>query len=156
MTTFHWLDVAGGRFAIGHRPKIKLISALNQQGATHVLTLLAASEGAAAIGDAVERADMAWMWFPLASATPPGPEKVNEVRRLFDQLQTAVASGGGIFVHCSAGIHRTGMIAYGWLRSTGLPQDAALAKLHVLRAVTGEGVGAERLAWGDQFGDPRN
>lgn len=149
----HWIEVGGGHLAIGHRPKIKLIPALHEQGATHVLTLLSETEGAAAIGHAVQRAGMAWLWFPLVSAVPPGPEKLDEVRRLFDRLRAALSAGGKIFVHCSAGIHRTGMISYGLLRSVGLPQSEALSKLRSLRAVTGEGVGAERLAWGDQFGD---
>jgi protein-tyrosine phosphatase len=59
-----------------------------------------------------------------------------------------------VYVHCSAGIHRTGMLTYGLLRSMGMSGAAALATLHALRPETGEGVGEVRLAWGEQFGPP--
>ena len=49
-----WVDVSGGHLAVGHRPKIKGLHALRQQGATHVLTLLCESEGAAEIGAAAQ------------------------------------------------------------------------------------------------------
>ena len=54
-------------------------------------------------------------------------------------------------VHCSAGIHRTGMFGYALLRAVGLDREASNAKLRELRAVTAEGVGDERLAWGDRI-----
>jgi hypothetical protein len=41
------------------------------------------------------------------------------------------------------------MICYALLRLLGLPADNARAKLAELRGVTAEGVGADRLAWGD-------
>jgi protein tyrosine/serine phosphatase len=54
-------------------------------------------------------------------------------------------------IHCSAGIHRTGMIANALLRSLGLTADEAKAGLLTMRQVTHDGVGEHRLAWGEQF-----
>jgi protein-tyrosine phosphatase len=54
-------------------------------------------------------------------------------------------------IHCSAGIHRTGMFGYALLRTCGLDVDAATEALARLRAVTAEGVGQQRLAWAEEL-----
>jgi protein-tyrosine phosphatase len=71
-------------------------------------------------------------------------------------IAAAIARGGKVVVHCSAGIHRTGMIGYALLRQLGLSADAAREKLSALRSVTAEGVDSDRLAWGDSLagGEP--
>jgi hypothetical protein len=46
------------------------------------------------------------------------------------------------------------MFGYALLRRLGLEPAAARAKVMELRAVTGEGVGADRLAWGDAQSPP--
>lgn len=61
-------------------------------------------------------------------------------------------NGSGIYVHCSAGIHRTGMTSYAFLRYMGLSSTEAKTKLNELRPTTREGVGDNRLTWGEQFG----
>jgi protein tyrosine/serine phosphatase len=62
-----------------------------------------------------------------------------------------IAAGGRLVVHCSAGIHRTGMFGYALLRQFGLDPEVARAKLAELRQVTAHGVGPDRLAWGDRL-----
>lgn len=71
------------------------------------------------------------------------------LRIQLEQLRDLVVGGARVVVHCSAGIHRTGMFGYALLRMVGLSADEARAKLRELREVTGEGVGKDRLAWGD-------
>ena len=73
---------------------------------------------------------------------------------LYEGLRAALASAGKVFIHCSAGIHRTGMVTYGLLCSMGLSAADAMAILNSLRAETGEGVGEHRLAWGGRFAPP--
>jgi protein-tyrosine phosphatase len=146
-----WIAVGSGCLALGHRPKMKAIPVLRQQGATHVLTLLSETEGAADIGATVQRAGMIWLWFPLESAAPPSAEWDAKVNLLYEGVLAALATGGKIYVHCSAGIHRTGMITHGLLRKMGMSADQALAVLRTLRTETGEGVGEDRLAWGNRF-----
>lgn len=148
-----WVCVAGGHLAIGHRPKIKAIQSFQRHGVTHILTLLSAAEGAAQIGATAKAAALDWIWFPLTSASPPQAERLPEVRLLYRNLREVLAAGGKVYVHCSAGIHRTGMISYGFLRSIKLSQTDAIAILHELRAETGKGVGDSRLQWGEQFAD---
>jgi protein tyrosine/serine phosphatase len=58
---------------------------------------------------------------------------------------------GRLLIHCSAGIHRTGMVAYALLRFAGHDAATAREKLRLLRTVTCEGVGEYRLAWAEEL-----
>lgn len=48
-------------------------------------------------------------------------------------------------MHCAAGIHRTGVVAYSLLRAKGYDKSEAMAKLFKLREATYNGVGKGRL-----------
>lgn len=151
MSEIQWVPVGGGHLSIGHRPKIKAIPTLGQHGATHLLTLLSEAEGAADIGAAVKKAGLNWLWFPMESADPPERGRA-EVLTLYENVRAVLAGGGRVFVHCSAGIHRTGMMTYGLLRSLNLSQAQAMETLRLLREMTAGSVGQDRLSWGEQFG----
>jgi protein-tyrosine phosphatase len=148
------VPVGGGALALSHRPKHRHVPRLPAFGVTHVVPLLAEREGAAEIGDAVRRAGLTWIWCPLDNGRPPDARCTAELRPVLAELATLISSGATILIHCSAGIHRTGMFGYALLRQLGLEPAAARAKLIELRAVTGEGVGGDRLAWGDALSRP--
>ena len=148
----NWVNVGNGRLAIGHRPKLKALPALKAEGCTHLLTLLGEREGAMAIGQAAQSAHIEWLWLPLTSGDPPPEVREPEVRTLLERVKLLLDCSGSILVHCSAGIHRTGMVSYALLRYVGLSQEQAKHTLRELRAVTAEGVGEARLRWGDRFG----
>ncbi|HMG13025.1 MAG TPA: tyrosine-protein phosphatase [Gemmatimonadaceae bacterium] len=138
-----------GAIALSHRPRRKDVARLPGFGVTHVVTLLAEREGAKDIGMAVRHAGLTWIWCPLVNGQPPDAQATATIRPVLAELAKLVAEGSAILIHCSAGIHRTGMFGYALLRQLGLEPAAARAKLSELRAVTGEGVGEDRLAWGD-------
>lgn len=144
--------IAGGHLAIGHKPGGKLpYPGLKKTGVTVILTLLLEHEGAPQIGGQVVNEGMQWIWFPFSASNPHGSDKAPLVVDLYQQLQTLLQSGNNIYIHCSAGIHRTGMITYGLLRYLGNNALEARAILKELRTVTANQVGEERLEWGDQF-----
>jgi len=145
--------VGGGRLALGHRPKKSSLHALAAGGCTHVLTLMADREGAPAVGELTRGAGLAWLWFPLENGNPLPPARDRDALELLDHLASLLREGASIFVHCSAGIHRTGMLANALLRRLGLPPAEARVALAELRRVTAEGVGDHRLAWGDRLAD---
>lgn len=145
------LKVGNGFIAIGHRPKFKAIHCMPMQGITHILTILGRHEGAFEIRDQARKAGIQWLWLPLGSAEPPSNRWVPKIRDIYQRLARILEEGGGIYVHCSAGIHRTGMIVYGFLRSRGFSASEAKDALSQLRSVTAAEVGAHRLAWSDQF-----
>jgi len=141
--------VGAGSLALNHRPRRKDVARLPEFGVTHVVTLLAEREGAKDIGEAVHQAGITWIWCPLANGQPPDAQATAAIRPVLADLASLLDQGAAIVVHCSADIHRTGMFGYALLRQVGLERGAARAKLTELRTVTGEGVGDERLAWGD-------
>jgi protein-tyrosine phosphatase len=154
MSDLTFVPVGGGALALTHRPRHRDVPRLPALGVTHVVTLLAEREGAREIGDAVRRAGLIWIWCPLDNGQPPDARCTAELRPVLAELATLVSQGATILIHCSAGIHRTGMFGYALLRQLGLEPTAARAKLLELRVVTGEGVGDDRLAWGDALSRP--
>ena len=152
-TDYQWVSVGYGRLAIGHRPRRKAIEGMPASGVTHVVTLLCETEGAPAIGADVARAGVKWIWLPLENGEPPPAEKMTDIQTGFTKIRAALEEGGSLYLHCSAGIHRTGMISYALLGSMGRTEGESLDLLGELRTVTSEGVGDHRIAWGNQFGD---
>lgn len=142
-----WQHVGGGRLAIGPRPRVR---ALAELGATHVATLLSESEGARELGAAARGAGLQWLWLPLPNGEPPSQARTVEVLATLDAWIGLLAGGAAIYLHCAAGIHRTGMIGYGLLRRLGMTPDAARQQLSALRAITAAEVGERRLEWGDR------
>ena len=63
----------------------------------------------------------------------------------------ALGSAARVVIHCSAGIHRTGMFSYALLRVCGLDPDAAMSTLARLRAVTAQGIGEQRVSWAEDL-----
>jgi len=147
----HWVPVLQGHLAIGHRPKIKTIKGMRQLGGTHVLTLLSQSEGAEDIGDEVRRAGLEWIWLPLVSASPPPAERRAEILRTLDSLRQVLEDNGCVYVHCSAGIHRTGMVTYVFLRSLQFSARDSVEILSKLRPETADGLAEDHIEWAEQF-----
>ncbi len=142
-----WVKIGGGYFAIGHRPGKKLVGDLKKQGCTHVVTLLAESEGALQVKSIVDAVGMYWDWFPMDSAKQLDPDRLHTLRAVFAEWQSNLDKGGQYYLHCSAGIHRTGYITFAFLLYLGLGEPKALNVLRQLRLETVEGVGDQRLAW---------
>lgn len=145
----NFVDVANGALALTHRPKLKDLPRWAEAGATHVVTLLASHEGAEMVGSAVARAGLAWIWCPLANARVPDDAPADDLRTRLSQTLIELDNGARVVIHCSAGIHRTGMFGYALLRLAGTSPSEARQTLHRLRPLLAEGVGSERLAWGD-------
>jgi hypothetical protein len=161
-TALNWVQVGNGFLAIGHKPGGKIsFGGLKNEGTTALLTLLHENEGAAAIGKQTETVNIAWIWFPFSASSPHEGEAITEVYslceaiaevyNLYNQLSDLIINGAKIYIHCSAGIHRTGMITYGFLRFLGKSSIEAFEILKSLRAVTADQVGADRLLWADKF-----
>ena len=113
-----------------------------------MLTLLSRKEDVKKFGESVRKFDLEWIWYPMENATPPSPDQYKGYLNLFEKLRTILDSGGFIFIHCSAGIHRTGIILFALLLYLGFSELEAKNVLSKLRKVTYENVGIERLEWG--------
>lgn len=150
MTDIALVALGPGALALTHRPKRTALATWKAVGVSHVVTLLAEREGARDVGAAAARAGLDWIWVPLANAGIPDDSETRRLLPAIDQVVDVLKHGARVVIHCSAGIHRTGMFGYAVLRRFGLSADDARAKLLALRGVTADGVGDERLHWGDQ------
>lgn len=146
-----WVAVHGGRLAIGPRPKVRALESMREQGATHLVTLLSEREGARDLGAAVTAAGLAWQWLPLPNGDPPAHTADAAIRAALDTWAALLAGGAGLYLHCAAGIHRTGMLTHALLRRTGHTPGEALRLLGALRPLTAAEAGDHRLAWGHRF-----
>lgn len=148
----NWVKIGNSYLAIGHKPGGKIsYEGLKDEGATTVLTLLNENEGSALIGKELNKVNIEWIWFPFSASKPlDGDDKIL-VFNLYNKLSALLENGGKIYIHCSAGIHRTGMVTFGLLRFLGNKRQESLILLQTLRDVTATQVGEERLIWSDQF-----
>ncbi len=146
-----WVDLLKGQLSIGHRPSAKLMVDLKLQGATHVLTLLCENEGALDIEMLADKQSLKWLWFPMNSATPPEKSREQELKALFKTMEESLNKNAKIYIHCSAGIHRTGMISYAFLRFIGQSNQLALRTLKELRKETSDNVGSHRVTWANSL-----
>ncbi|KAH3732739.1 hypothetical protein Pelo_16434 [Pelomyxa schiedti] len=95
------------------------------------------------------RAQVEWLWHPLQNSMPPEPGSPLEAFVVL--LSEKIDAGNSVMIHCSAGIHRTGMCAYALLRLRGRSPDEALTSLADMRIQTKDGIQARHLEWGDAF-----
>ncbi len=149
--SFQEIPLAGGRYAVGPRPRLKALPEMAAVGVTHVLTLLSDSEGAERVGRVVTDAGMSWLWLPFRSADPPGEERDEQIDAVLRTVFAALRDGGFVYCHCAAGVHRTGMVTFAFLRQTGLSTELARSKLAQLRQITADEVGDHRLRWATDY-----
>lgn len=142
------VPVLQGYLSIGHRPKLKAIPLLKKEGITHILTLLSKKEGVEKIRESIRKWKLEWIWHPMENADPPSPDQYKRYIQLFKKLHEILAAKGSIYIHCSAGIHRTGMITFALLLYLGFNEPEAKQVLVNLRNVTRENMGVERVEWG--------
>lgn len=148
-----FVRILSGALAIGHRPPLRALPAMQRAGVTHVATVLSRAEGAEAIGAAVERAGMAWLWIELGSTKSLPQRRKPEVMDALSSMASVLKDGGRIYLHCSAGIHRTGMIAAALLFHLGRDEAQTRATLAALRPLTATDVGEARLEWARSCGE---
>ncbi|VTR92597.1 protein tyrosine phosphatase : Protein tyrosine/serine phosphatase OS=Cesiribacter andamanensis AMV16 GN=ADICEAN_01060 PE=4 SV=1: DSPc [Gemmata massiliana] len=146
----NWISLGNGRLTLWHRPGAKAVSQLKAFGCNCILTLLSSREGAPAVGKLAEHAGLEWMWLPLENGQPPQGEVAESILLALPALAERLDAGRSTLIHCSAGIHRTGMVAYALLRWYGHDEDRALAIIGEMRAHTGEGIQRKQIDWGNK------
>ncbi len=152
--TLRWVSVGAGRLALTHRPKLRALPQFRAEGCVRLVTLLSAREGAERIGELAREAGLAWTWLPLENARPPtAPAVWRQIEQGLAALIADLGAGESIALHCSAGIHRTGMIAYALLCALGDTPEQALAAIEQMRPVTRAGITTERQRFADAIAE---
>lgn len=136
---------------LGPRPGKKSKDQIKALGVTHMISLLGIREQASSIEKIAKAIGASWHHFPVNGGHLDILESLN-VAQLFLLYDTISREPGApiIYLHCSAGIHRTGFVAYLLLRYRGLSPEQARAELGNLRAVTLEQVGDDRIALAEE------
>jgi len=149
-STYNFVKVGNGRLALYHRPRGMDFSRLREVGCTHVVTLLKESENAEKYGNMTKNAGLQWIWLPVPNGNYPEGEVHERLIQAMPQLSQLLDEGGSLLIHCSAGIHRTGTVAYGLLRWRGVEGEKAMQIIGTIRKETAEGMMEKRRRWGDE------
>ena len=144
-------QVGNGRLALFHRPRRTDFPTLFTLGCTHVITLLKESEGAERYGNLARESGMGWIWLPVPNGKYPDANVKQLLLEAMPKLSGLLDHGNSLLIHCSAGIHRTGMVAYGLLRWRGLDRSQAMKLIDSIRKETAEGMMEKRMRWGDEI-----
>lgn len=148
---FRWLAVGAGQLAVWHRPKFRAIPYLKEAGCSHVVTLLSEKEGGQEIGKIVRSSGMEWIWLPLSGGLPPEGSAKSMLLAALSPLSEILDRGGSMLIHCSAGIHRSGMLTYALLRRRGFSELEALNMISQMRQVTATGLERVHIEWGNSL-----
>lgn len=106
-----------------------------EAGVTDVITLQREDERPAWLPEACAEQGIAWHHAPLSGkhlAAPGDPESLARLVALVEGFEEPRR----IVVHCSAGLHRTGVALYTLFRAQGLGEEEALERLRWARALT--------------------
>jgi hypothetical protein len=140
-----------GALAIGHRPPLRALGPMRRAGFTHIVTILAENENPHAIGTAAQAAELGWLWVQLGSTKSLPARGKAEIGAALTAMTAMLRDGGRLYLHCSAGIHRTGMIAAALLFRLGCADGQVRETLAALRPITAQDVGDARLEWARSF-----
>jgi hypothetical protein len=141
------LKPADGGLVLGPRPGRKSKAAMAKMGLTHVCTLLHEGESPATIERVAAELRCSWVWLPVAGARLETLRAL-DTKAMVVQLAKAIAELPlpRVYLHCSAGIHRTGFFASLLLRLQPLSVGDVPTALAALRPITAQQVGADRIA----------
>ncbi|HLF46705.1 MAG TPA: dual specificity protein phosphatase family protein [Chitinophagaceae bacterium] len=138
----YWVKIGNGFLKIGHKPFGKKLSAhsLMNDKTDSVLTILSEKEGAILIGEKCKSMNIDWLWLPLPDGNIPPDSFKKDIIAIYEKVREKLYKGEKIYVHCSAGIHRTGMITHAFLMFLGYDSQKSFGILSELRPITAKSV----------------
>ena len=135
-----------GRLALSQRPKIKEIRKLKIDNCSRVVTVLGrAGENAHNIGAEVKAQGMVWDWIKVSTANNPSDHERFLIKSSSLTILDALKSGESVVIHCSAGLHRTGILAHCVLRNGGLTYENSLNVITKMRIETAQALQGKYL-----------
>ena len=132
-----WVSLLRGQITAAGAPGRRTPARWSAAGVTDVVTLQRADEHADWLPDACAEVGMSWHHMPLSGRRLEGPsdrDTLAAIPTLLDLLRADPPRK--LVVHCSAGLHRTGVCLYLLHRHAGLSPEATLASIAAARPLT--------------------
>jgi hypothetical protein len=140
-----WVSVGAGRITASGAPgraKLARWAAAESEGmtgATDIVTLQRSDEHAPWLPSACAELGLGWHHLPLSGRRLERPEDRASLARVPELLEILRSSPArSLVVHCSAGLHRTGVCLYILLRHSGLSEDDVISTIAAARPLTAE------------------
>ncbi len=148
----NFIPIKNGFLSIGGRPGSGKIEMLKNTGITTVVTLLKKTEkNVDKLGELILKQEMTWIHFPLsASELPLDDEFTKNINSLYDNIINLLSKQEKIFIHCAAGIHRTGSFTNGLLQKCGFSKNEAKELIYKMRPVTGIEAVPKHWKWSEK------
>lgn len=116
------------------------LDAIEAWGATTLLTLIETREfstlGVPGFAEAVHGRRFNWQHVPIADMRPPQGEALDAWRRSGPVVLDALRRGERVFIHCAAGLGRSGTLAAKLLIEFGVAPQEAIARVRSARPGT--------------------
>ncbi|MFY7786638.1 MAG: protein-tyrosine phosphatase family protein [Thermoflexibacteraceae bacterium] len=148
-----WVALLNGYLKIGHRPggKKRSFTQLLNEGTTTIFSILSEREGALTIQQNCINLGIDWICLPLPNGNIPDDKMIPEITNKLKMIKIKLENQEKIYIHCSAGLHRTGMLTNCLLRFLGFDSENSYEIIKQLRLITAKEVGKKRLDFGNQF-----
>ena len=121
-----------------------------------IITILSDKEGAEDIHRYTEEeGNIKWIHLPIKGANMTCLKKEETIKKIFDCLLTLYEDMKNnkriIFIHCAAGLHRTGIILYTIIRLTRETKEKALDIIKDIRMETYKYCGEKRINYAESY-----
>ena len=147
----------GSKIACHGRPKESDIKRLKEEfKVNYILTIQHENEKPEIIKKYVkEIGDIYWHNLPLRGANMAVFMNKNVQKMIVDNIMSIIDYMKNnkivLFMHCAAGIHRTGTILYTLLRACGESKESTLEAMKFIRKETFNKCGTNRLNYAEEF-----
>ena len=147
----------GSKISCHGKPTKSDIARLKKDyGVNTILTILYEKEQPELIKKYVDEIqDIKWIHLPLRGANmslfmKPETQKmiINCILELFEFMKDNKIV---LYIHCAAGVHRTGTILYTILRGTGETPETAMTAIKAIRIETHRNCGEHRIKYAEEF-----
>jgi len=113
------------------------ISDMKCKNISTVITLLeskiASDLGLTEFGSKLGNADISWTHFPIPNMGVPSLKDLPSLAKLVNEVINKLKSDQAVFIHCYAGLGRTGLLAGVILTSLGMPAELAIHSIRNAR-----------------------